>query len=248
MSKNFEVRREVLLPGTPEQVFAAVTRETAAWMFPVEQDAGVGGLGPDDPKVEVWSPPEHVSIRVEGPEGFFNALDYLIEGRDGGTAQLRYVHSGVLATDDWEQQYDGIGAHTDFYLHSLGEYVRHFAGRPVRYLAVAGPAASARPGSIDVVKSALGLGPDSRVGDEVSVTVPGLDRIETVLDYLSPQFVGLRGDAELYRFYGRDAFGGTVDAAHHLFDEKADPAQETAAWQAWLDGVFAADATGPRPR
>jgi hypothetical protein len=59
-----------------------------------------------------------------------------------------------------------------------------------------------------------------------------------VIDYLSPQFVGLRGEGALYRFYGRDAFGGTVDAAHHLFDEKADPAEAAAAWQAWLDGVF----------
>jgi hypothetical protein len=239
MSKNFEVRREVLLPGTPEQVFAAVTRETAAWMFPIEDVPGVGALGPDDPKAKVWSPPEHVSIRVDGPEGFFNALDYLIEGRDGGTAQLRYVHSGVLMTDDWKDQYDGIGAHTDFYLHSLGEYLRHFAGRPVQYVAVAGPAASGRPGSIEALKTALGIGQDSKVGDEVSLEISELERTEAVLDYLSPQFVGLRGDAELYRFYGREAFGGTVDAAHHLFDSKADAARQTAAWQAWLDGVFA---------
>jgi hypothetical protein len=238
MSKEFEVRREVVLQGTPEQIFAAVTRETAAWMFPVEDVPAVGALGPDDPKVKVWNPPEHVAIRVEGPEGFFNALDYLIEAREGGTAHLRYVHSGILMTDDWEDQYDGVGAHTDFYLHSLGEYVQHFVGRPVGYVAANGPAASARPKSIEVLKAALGLGPTSAVGDEVTLRVPGLDPAETVIDYLTPQFVGLRGDDALYRFYGRDAFGGTVDAAHHLFAAKADPAEATAAWQAWLDGVF----------
>ena len=239
MSKEFEVRREVAIPGTPEQVFAAVTRETGAWMFPTEEVPGVGGLGPDDPKVEVWSPPEHVSIRVEGPEGFFNALDYLIEARGGGTAYLRYVHSGVLMTDDWEAQYDGVGAHTDFYLHSLGQYVKYFAGRPVEYLAAAGPAASAKAGSIDVVKAALGLGADSQAGDPISVQVPGFGWVEAEIDYLKPHFVGLRDSGALYRFFGREAFGGTVDVAHHLFEPKADLAEATTAWQNWLNGAFA---------
>ena len=31
-------------------------------------------------------------------------------------------HSGILA-DEWEDQYDAIGAHTDFYLHTLGQYL-----------------------------------------------------------------------------------------------------------------------------
>ncbi|MGK2240539.1 MAG: hypothetical protein ACI9JD_003097, partial [Rhodococcus sp. (in: high G+C Gram-positive bacteria)] len=34
-------------------------------------------------------------------------------------------------------------------------------------------------------------------------------------------------------------FGGTVDAAHHLFAEGADGGSATAAWQGWLDGAFA---------
>ena len=239
MSKEFEVRREVALPGTPEQIFAAVTRETAAWMFPVEQAPGVGGLGPEDPKVKVWNPPEHVSIRVDGPGGFFNALDYLIEAREGGTAYLRYVHSGVLMQDDWEDQYDGIGAHTDFYLHSLGEYVHYFAGRPVEFLAAAGPAASSKAGSIDALKAALGISSASKVGDQITLSVPGIARIEAEIDYLTPHFVGLRDSGALYRFFGREAFGGTVDLAHHLFGAKADPAKATAAWQGWLNGVYA---------
>ena len=238
MSKEFEVRREVAIPGTPEQVFAAVTRETGAWMFPVEEVPGVGGLGPDDPKVRVWSPPEHVSIRVDGPDGFFNALDYLIEARDGGTAYLRYVHSGVLMTDDWEAQYDGIGAHTDFYLHSLGQYVKYFAGRPVQYVAAAGPAVSAKAGSIDVLRAALGVDESSKVGDPLTLEVPGFGSVRAEIDYLTPQFVGLRDSGALYRFFGRDAFGGTVDVAHHLFEPKGDPAEASAAWQAWLGGVF----------
>lgn len=239
MSQQFEVRREVVLPASPEEVFAAVTRETAGWMFPVETSPAVGGFGPEDPTVKVWTPPEHVHIRVDGPDEFFNALDYLIEGRDGGTAVLRYVHSGVLMQDDWQDQYDGIGAHTDFYLHSLGQYLEFFARRPVGYLAVAGPKASAEPGATGLLKTALGLTESSAVGDAVSLEIPGYGWIESELDYLSTHFVGLRCPDSLYRFYGREAFGGTVDAAHHLFAPDVDLAAATAAWQAWLDNVYA---------
>ena len=70
---------------------------------------------------------------MESPDGTFNALDYAIEARDGGTAHLRYVHSGILA-DGWEDQYDAIDGHTDFYLHTLGQYLEHFNGRQVTYV------------------------------------------------------------------------------------------------------------------
>ena len=70
---------------------------------------------------------------MESPDGTFNALDYTIEAREGGTAHLRYVHSGILS-DEWEDQYDAIGGHTDFYLHTLGQYLEHFNGREVTYV------------------------------------------------------------------------------------------------------------------
>ena len=90
-----------------------------------------------------------------------------------------------------------------------------------------------------MLKSALGLSAAGGIGDELSLEVPGLGRIESTVDYLTPHFVGLRSADALYRFYGRDAFGSTVDAAHHLFSPTADAAQATTAWQEWLNGVFA---------
>ena len=80
-----------------------------------------------------WDPPNRLVVRMESPDGTFNALDYAIEARAGGTAHLRYVHSGILA-DEWEDQYDAIGGHTDFYLHTLAQYLEHFRGRPVTYV------------------------------------------------------------------------------------------------------------------
>jgi hypothetical protein len=76
-------------------------------------------------------------------------------------------------------------------------------------------------------------------GERVRLQLPGLDPIEAVVDYRSSHFIGLRSEDALYRFYGRNAFGGQVDAAHHLFADGVDRAKTELAWQTWLDGVYA---------
>jgi len=238
MSENFEIRREVVLNATPEDVFAAVTSGTGGWMFPSELDPGVGSEGPDDPTVVAWEPPRKFAVRQEGPDGWFNALEYLIEARDGGTAALRYVHSGIF-TDDWDAQYDGADRHTTFYLHSLGQYVQYFAGRAATYITTGGPEASTGPGAMAALRGALGLTDTSATDDTVSVDVPGFGTVDGVVDYLTPHFIGIRTDDALYRFYGRNAFGGTVDAAHHLFAAGVDQEKSQDAWKSWLDNVFA---------
>ena len=101
----------------------------------------------------------------------FNALDYAIEARDGGTAHLRYVHSGILA-DDWADQYDAIDGHTDFYLHTLSEYLEHFNGRPVTYVGqpsagIEGPKAAGTDDAMELLSAALGIAGDATAGDAV---------------------------------------------------------------------------------
>jgi hypothetical protein len=123
---------------------------------------------------------------------------------------LRYVHSGIFV-DEWEGQYDGAGKHTTFYLHSLGEYVEHFSGRPVTYVAMSGPPSATGPDALEVLGRALGLTDAGGEGEKVGLVIPGLDPIEAVVDYRSSHFIGLRGRDALYRFYCRNAFGGQVD-------------------------------------
>lgn len=238
MSQQFEIRRETLLPATAEQVFEAVTNDSAAWLFPVDApEPRVGGAGAWGSTVTAWEPPTHYANRLEGEDGWFNAIECLIEARDGGTALLRYVHSGVF-TDNWDTQYDGADKHTDLYMATLGQYLRYFFGRPVTYVAADGPAASSRPDGLDALKRALGVD-GGAVGDTVHVDVPGVGRLDAEVDYLNQWFVGLRTDDALLRFYGRNAFGGTVDAAHHLFAQGVEQEKTQHAWQVWLNGVYA---------
>jgi hypothetical protein len=245
MSREFEIRREVELPATPEDVWEAVATSagTAAWLFPSgEIEPREGGTTSDGSVVKAWDPPNHFAVRYEGEGGFFNALEYIIEGRGGGTTVLRYMHSGVI-TDDWDNQYDAANQHTDFYLHTLGEYLEHFSGRAVTYVGevpggIVAPASSAGADAFGVLRDALGVN-GAAPGDAVRVDVDGVGTLDGVVDYVQPNFLGIRTDDALYRFYGRNAFGMPVGMAVHAFAEGVDKDEAQAAWQAWLNGLYA---------
>ena len=231
MGREFEVRREVDLPGTPEQVWEAISTEAglAAWLFPERVGEGI----------QAWEPPHHLAVRVEGEGGWFNALEYTVEGRAGG-ATMRYVHSGIFDDAGWDDQYDAVSQHTDFYLHTLGQYLAHFAPRTATYVGdvpggISGPEASMAPDGFDRLKVALGVDRASE-GDRVHL---GIDAgVDGVLDYARGNFLGIRTGDGLYRFFGRNAFGGPVAVALHDFSG-GDSAQTKQALKRWLDSIYA---------
>jgi uncharacterized protein YndB with AHSA1/START domain len=233
MAREFEIRRDAELAGTPEDVWHAVaTNEgNAAWLFP--------GLVDRD-QATVWEPPHRLVLRMEGENGWFNQIEDVIEARNGSTTVLRYVHSGIL-DEDWDNQYDSAGRHTDFYLHTLGQYLEHFNGRTATYIGGAGssglegPEASSSPGSFGVLKRALGVGDDASVGDRVKF---GPDSIEGEVDYVNPHFLGIRTADGLYRFFGREAWGMATGMSAHLFTDGVDKERTERAWQEWLGSLY----------
>ena len=243
MSREFEVAREVDLPAAPDDVWTAITAGAAAWMFPTGMEVPAGDEPPEGGPIKAWDPPHRLVIRTESPDGTFNALDYAIEARDGGTAHLRYVHSGILA-DGWEDQYDAIGGHTDFYVHSLGQYLEHFNGRPVTYVGqpssgIEGPEAAGTPEAMNTLRAALNVSFDAGVGDPVSASLGDAGPLDGVIDYSTPEFLGVRTADGLYRFFGRNHYGSVVGMSAHLFADGVDAEQREAALKAWLDGVYA---------
>jgi uncharacterized protein YndB with AHSA1/START domain len=243
MSRAFEITREVDLPASARDVWTAITADTAAWQFPTGMEIPAGTTPPEDAPITTWDPPHRLVIRIESPDGTFNALDYSIEARAGGTAHLRYVHSGILA-DDWEDQYDAIDGHTDFYLHTLGQYLEHFNHRQVTYVGqpssgIEGPQAAGTPGAMEVLRGALGLAGDAGVGEEVHASLGEAGTLDGVIDYSTPQFLGVRTADGLYRFFGRNHFGSVVGMSAHLFVDGVDVAAREAALKRWLDGVYA---------
>ena len=112
---------------------------------------------------------------------WFNALEYRIEGRGDGTSVLRYVHSGIFM-DDWDAQYDAVQQHTDFYLHTLGQYLEFFDGQPATYIGdvpggLQGPARSTEKDGFDRLKEALGLDTGVGVGTKVNLAPKGLSPV-----------------------------------------------------------------------
>jgi hypothetical protein len=237
MPPEFECRREVVLPASPEDVWDAVATAAgqAAWLFPSPME-------PDGAGATVWDPPHHFAVRAEQGD-WFNALEFRIEAREGGTTLLRYVHSGIFV-DDWDTQYDAVQQHTDFYLHTLGQYLRHFNGRGATYVGggpggIQGPPSSATPDGFRRLGLALGLDQSSAEGDQARLTPEGLKPVQGILDYLRPNFMGVRSADSLYCFFGRNAFGAPVGMSIHVFDDDVDAKKVEREWQVWLNTALA---------
>jgi hypothetical protein len=235
---EFDCSRQIVLPAGPERVWEAVatTEGNAAWLFPNEIDrAGVGA--------KAWDPPRRFAIRQEQGD-WFNALEFIIEDRGDRTSALRYVHCGVFPPEGFDTQNEAIQQHTDFYLHTLGEYLEHFDGRPVTYVGEApggiqGPLTSATPDGFKRLQQALGLDEQVSEGDSVRLTPEGLAPVEGVVDYLRSNFMGIRTADALYCFFGRNAFGGPVAMTIHLFAKGVEPQKIKHGWQEYLNTTLA---------
>lgn len=248
MAHEFELRKEITLQATPEQVWEAIATGEGidGWFMGRNQvEPREGGrtsmtIGPhtEEGTVTAWEPPRRFAYQggTPGSPGFM-AFEWLIEGRDDGTCVLRLVQSGIMG-DDWETEYDALARGWDMYLHQLGQYLTYFRGRTATPVTVMQPGT----GNVDQVWprlfDGLGLGGPVTEGDKVRLTPEGLDPIEGVVDYVSPEALGVRTEDGLYRFIR--GFDGTVAVGHHLFADDTDTKQAERAWQAWLGRVFGA--------
>jgi len=225
--RDFEIVQDTELPGTPERVWEAVTHGTPAWMFPTDQWPAVR-------TVEEY--PHHLVSRMEGPDGWFNQLEHVLEPLDGGRARLHYVHSGIFA-DNWDQQYDGASRHTEFYLHTLGQYLQYFDGRPVVFTDIQAPAASQTPDGFTRLREALGAG-SAEQGATVDVELDGVGRLTGEVDFSNEHFLGIRTQDALYRFFGRNAWGAPVGMTVHNFSGSGDTEATAKAWGGFLERVY----------
>lgn len=179
--------------------------------------------------------PTHLVTRMEGPDGRFNQVEHALCPDSDGTA-MRYVHSGIFV-EDWDNRYDGASKHTKFYLHTLGEYLRHFDGKPVASSDIQGPEASTAPGGLGTWLSCLGV-KDTEAGSVLDLELPALGSTRVTLDFRNENVVGLRTDDALVRIFGRNAFGAPVGVSVHDFAAGADAQQNTALWQEAIESAF----------
>lgn len=233
----FEVLIETPIPGTPDQVWEAFTQRADAYLWPVTYEPRVGGaergLSRGGGVVTAWEPGHHFATRAERADGWWNQLDYWLDQLADGTTWLRYHHRSVAADEEVAEVLDGCRRHTDFYLHSLAEYVRWFSGRVPQYVSV--EAGGAEPTA--AAYAALGLGAPGSValGSRVTLADAPGGPVDGVVDYVSPSFLGIRTADAFVRIYGREPWNAPTEVALHLFD----PAADADAWRGWLEGALA---------
>ena len=216
MYEQMETRWEGELPGTPEQIWDGITKHAGAWLWPIAYEPRVGGsergLTSDGGTVTVWEPTRHFRTEASRPDGWFNVIDFRFDGN-----RLSLVHTCAMEASELAVQHDACIQHTNFYYHSLGEYLGHFAGREVHYLAF-----DDVPGSTADVCARLGIPATAVAGDKVE---------HGTIDYRAGSFVGVRTEDALLRIYGRDVWDWPVGFAVHTFDGTGDERR----WRELLD-------------
>lgn len=250
MPHEFEVREEITLDATPEQVWKAIATGPGidSWfMGRNEIDPRLGGKVTVslpgfsmESRVTAWEPGQRLATRTEeNPDGTFMAFEYLIEGREGGSTVLRFVHSGFLG-DDWEAEYNALKVGDRMYLLKLAQYVKYFSGRTATYTMFSpGPHVPDRDRAWTAFTSALGLSGAGTVaeGDPVRIAIDGLPPIEGVVAFVNkPKFLGVRTGDGLYTFI-HDYQGSVVE--HHNFSADVDSKQIEQSWQSWIERSLA---------
>lgn len=248
MGREFEVRREVELAASPEQVWEAIATGPGidSWFIGrSEVEPGEGGtvrtaFGQYTPEssVTAWEPLRRFAYRTgEAEGGRFIAYEFLIEGRGGGSTVLRTVTSGFLPGDDWEAEYDAMTKGEEMFFRTLVEYLTRFAGRTATSITAFGPPVTDWEHAWAALNGALGLTGTVAEGDQVLFAPDGLAPIEGVVYFVNPDTLGLRTSDALYRFLRE--FRGPMVAAHHIFSDDVDQQETERAWQSWLTQVLA---------
>lgn len=134
------VEMEVLLPGTPEQVWEAMATGpgNAAWFVKGEIEPKAGGVFSFDfgqgavtsGEVTAWEPP-HKFAYVErdwAPDAPPVATEITIVSRSGDQCVVRMVHSLFTTSDAWDDQVEGFESGWPGFFAILRVYLEHFAG------------------------------------------------------------------------------------------------------------------------
>ncbi|RKE17509.1 SRPBCC domain-containing protein [Streptomyces sp. TLI_171] len=248
MPHPFELEFELDLPADPEQVWEAIATGPGidSWFMgrnAVEPRVGgaasmeVGGHL-ETSTVTAYEPGKRFAARTEpGPDGRFMAFEYLIEGRDGGSTVLRVVHSGMLG-DDWENEYDALRSGWPFHLHTLREYVAHFAGRSGVPVFAVQPVTDRSAEQVrSALTAALALPADPAAGTAVHAELGGLPSLDGELVWSDGERLAVRTAEGLFTFLYP---AGMVLMFHHLFGDPASTLGAEAAWQRWLTRLLAA--------
>ncbi|QCI67319.1 SRPBCC family protein [Phreatobacter stygius] len=252
------VEAEVEVPGTPDQVWAAIATGPgiSSWFVPSEVEERTGGtavshFGPGNSMDSVgsiteWAPPRRFVVETtEGPSPV--ATEWTVEARGGGTCVVRVVHSWFASNDDWDSQFEGHTYGWLSFFRVLKLYLAHFAGRHGTSFQVMGIAPEPKSEAWMALTGPLGLA-GATAGDQVATPADGPPLAGAVAWAGQPEapeelLVQLDRPAPGLAHLVPHAMGGKVylTIRFYLYGEGAGDAarQAETAWTAWIGARFA---------
>lgn len=135
------VEMELVVPGTPEQVWQAVATGpgNSAWFTNTRIEENVGGalefdFGPNGSshgEVTEWEPPHRFGYveRDWCDDAPPVATEITVTARSGDSCVIRMVHSLFTTSDDWDDQIEGFESGWTGHFAVLRSYLANFPGQ-----------------------------------------------------------------------------------------------------------------------
>jgi uncharacterized protein YndB with AHSA1/START domain len=254
------VEMQVLLPGTPEQVWAAIATGAgmAAWFTKAEIEPKVGGklvfdfgaAGTSSGEVTAWEPNHRVGYveREWAPGAPEVATEITITSRSGGTCVMRMVHSIVTTSDEWDDQLESFEFGWPSFFEVLRIYLAHFAGQEAGAFMAMVTAKGEHPATWVRLLEVLGLA-GVNVGDQRTIAVAP-ETVKVVVEHVHQDTkirilaLRLEGSAPGIILTGSmgHAEGTSVSVNRYCYGKGAEgrAAALAPAWQSWLEQTFSA--------
>lgn len=252
------VEMEVLVPGTPEQVWDAIATGPglSAWFTEttVETRGGgaivfdFGGGATSTGEVTHWEPPHRLGyVEREWSENAPPvATECTVTARSGGRCVVRMVHSLFTSDEQWDDQMEGFEAGWPGFFEVLRIYLGDFAGAKAGIVRVSAAHGGPEAEAWKTLAAALGLsGADVDDRFHAAGNAPPLaGSVARVHQDGKSRDMMLRLEAPAtgVALVGTYRWENQTRAAVCLYlygdDAAALAARSTPAWEEWIGGLF----------
>lgn len=255
------VQVETVVPGSPEEVWAAIATGpgVSSWFVPTEMEEAGGtpvavksNFGPgmeSRAAITAWDPPRMFAAESPGwtPEMPPVATQWFVEAKAGGTCLVRVVHSLFAATDDWDNQLEGTEHGWPGFFRTLRIYLTHFRGLRSALLQNMAVAAGTEAEAWETLTGALDL-KGAAVGQTWKAPA-GVPPLGGVVEHatVGPNDILIRLDTPGPGVCALGTYNcGQVMVGVNLYlygdQAAANAARESDPWKAWVQNRFPAPA------
>ena len=250
------VQVEVEIPGTPEEVWRAISTGAgvSSWFVPTKIEEKLGGkitihFGPGMDSIATitsWEPPVRFAAEDKwGENGPLIATEWFVEARSGGVCIVRVVHSLFAETDDWDNQLEGTESGWPLYFRVLRLYMTQFRGMHGESFVATGFSPEPEAQTWDKLMQMLSLA-NKAVGEKCKTgsDVPQISgTVELISQAKAERALILKLDRPGIALFSAANCGGATQVYLGLYlygDSAQDIASQESAWQAWMNERFPA--------